>query len=73
MQELSLLRFQAKELADVVGEAHCKWCGTIRGNEYECGIFLLHADFRRVASGHHCIGVAARYRRYQPHASVLHH
>jgi hypothetical protein len=63
---------------DVIGEAYCQRCATVRGSD-DVKVSLIPAmwgtgaDLRGVADGHDRVGFTARYWRYQPHASVLHH
>lgn len=48
-----------QELEDVDREAHSQRCRTVR---VVPAMRRAQADFRRLAGGHHRIGVAARYR-----------
>lgn len=57
---LGIFEFE-QELEDVDREAHSQRCRTVR---VVPAMRRAQADFRRVAGGHHRIGVAARYRRY---------
>lgn len=67
-----------KAVADVIGEAYCQRCATVRSSG-DVKVSLIPAmwgtglDLRGVANSYDWVGFAARYRRYQPHASVLHH
>lgn len=64
---------------DVIGEAYC-WRSATVGGSGDVKVSLIPpmwggagVDVRGVADGHNRVGFTARYRRYQPHASVLHH